>query len=202
MTKKYKRPMWTESEDNLLTNIVFKLNPSGLKIPWIEVEKQMLNNFTSGKIPQKRSIKQCRDRWCKYLSKSNSRIWNRSDDLKLVFLNYKQRNNWNLLSNSFENRHFLQIKQRYLYLFKSMFNSLVKSVFGNYSASFPKHVLRKIRSRLLKKRTFIELNEAVIFEEIRKCRENKMFSSEKEFHLALDLFFYKPTQILERYRRL
>lgn len=95
-----RRRVWNQEEDKLLDECVkeqtskFTKKNSQPRINWKVISDKFSEYCLKGKLPHKRTGKQCRERWRNHLTIPNPQEWKLEDRLKLFEFNYLYSNKW------------------------------------------------------------------------------------------------------------
>ena len=104
---KFKHHKWDNVEDQLLKMLVSQQNCQEHQIDWSTISKNMPN----------RSVRQCKERWEKYLSPSvNNGPWSKEDDALLLKKYEEFGSRWSTIATFFTGRSNTNVKNRWLML--------------------------------------------------------------------------------------
>ena len=102
---KFRHNKWNYFEDQMLTALVEEQKCEENQINWFDISRQIPN----------RSVRQCKERWAKYLSPSvNNGPWSKEED-ELLLKKYQEiGSQWTLISTYFNGRSDTNVKNRWL----------------------------------------------------------------------------------------
>lgn len=147
-----RRRVWNQDEDKLLDESVkeqtSKFNKKNIqpRINWKVISDKFSEYYTKGKLPHKRTGKQCRERWRNHLTIPNPQEWKTEDRLKLFEFNYLYSNKWAKIC-KLMGRTENDVKNQYHVSFRKRINEILKEI--DCEASFQK-VYQKAISKQIK----------------------------------------------------
>ena len=102
---KFRHHKWDNFEDLILISLVAKQKCQENQINWVDISRQMHN----------RSVRQCKERWGKYLSPSvNNGPWSKEEDELLLKKYHEMGSQWTLIATFFNGRSDTNVKNRWL----------------------------------------------------------------------------------------
>ena len=108
---------WTAEADYYLKTMVDRYGPHN----WMTIANMINSNFCD----QRRTSKQCRERWCNKLDPTiNHQPWTKEEEATLILSHMRYKNRWCDIVNTLKGRHNGMIKNRFYSIFRKVKNKV------------------------------------------------------------------------------
>ena len=184
------RSKFTKDEDEMLRNVIDRFGEED----WNIIAKNMPG----------RNVRQCRERWCNYLSPSlNKTKWKVSEDNLLMKKVSEIGKKWVQISKFFHNRTDQMLKNRYNVLirtYKKSINSFSDDEYDDiHDAITERHGENKRKAKTMQIRSDFTTNEEQIQSETSdsssSSESNQQSSEDDGYHLDIEEIFDQTTLI-------